>query len=222
MANSAVATYGGRSIIWNRMKGSGTEAKNVGWGDSSVTASAASDVNLFKPQTEARTAGTSTLVTTTQLADTYQVVGQITCATAGKTITEVALFDTTTLSISTTIAASLTASATTVTITALGSLPQSGNYYAQIENEVVLVAGANSTTLTITRGQLGSASATHANGVPFTIGGDGGAGTGGATSGQTATVDASKGGNAFIHADFGGIALNVGDAINFTIKDQLT
>lgn len=222
MANAATATYPGRSIIWNRLKGSGTEPKNIQWGDSTNTGSANSDVNLFKPQTEARTAGTSTLTTTTQLADTYQVTGSITCAVGAKTITEVGLFDTTTASPTTTLAASLTASATVATIGSVSGFPTSGNYYAQVEKEVLLVTGANSTTLTATRGALGSTSAVHASASPFTLGGDGGAGTGGATSGQTATVAAASGGNGFIHADFAGIALSVGDSINFTITDQLT
>jgi hypothetical protein len=91
MANASVNTYSGRSILWNRMKGSGTEGKNIGWGDSSVTGSAAPNVNLFKPQTEARTVGTSTLASTSFLADTYQVVGTITCAVGAKTITEAGL-----------------------------------------------------------------------------------------------------------------------------------
>lgn len=223
MANAAVATYSGRSILWNRMKGSGTEAKNIGWGDSTVTGSANPDVNLFKPQTEARTAGTSTLLTTTQLADTYQVTGAIVAAVGAKTITEAALFDTTTLSPSTTIANSLTTASTVITLGSATGLPGSLNYYMQLENEVVLVtAGQGTTTQTVTRGVLGSTAAVHSASVPITLGGDGGAGTGGATSGQTATVGASQGGDIFCHADFAGIALSVSDSINFTFKDQLT
>jgi len=38
-------------------------------------------------------AGTSSQVTTTTTNDTYQVVGTITCAGAGKTITNAGLFD---------------------------------------------------------------------------------------------------------------------------------
>lgn len=224
MATAATATYAGRSIIWNRFKGNGTEAKNIGWGDGStgsVTGAANSDVNLFKPQTEARTAGTSTMTTTSWLGDTYQVVGSIVCAVGAKTITEAGLFDTTTLSATTTVAASMTASATTVTLGA-GSGIGSNNYYRQIEKEVVLVTGGqNTTTETITRGRLGSTSAVHSSGVATTVGGDGGAGTGGATSEQTATVGAAQGGNIFIHADFAGIALSVSDSIAFTFLDQL-
>lgn len=222
MANANVATYSGRSIIWNRMKGNGTEGKNIGWGTSATTASAIADVNLFTPATEARTAGTSTLLTTTQLADTYQVTGAITCLVGAKTITEVGLFDTTTLSPTTTVA-TLTIGATSAIIGSATGFPGSLNYYVQVDNEILLVtAGQGTTTQTFTRGVLGSAAATHVAGATYTLGGDGGAGTGGATSGQTATVAAAQGGNMFVHADFAGIALSINDAINFTIKDQLT
>lgn len=222
MANAATATFSGRSIIWNRLKGNGTEPRNIGWGDSTQTASANSDVNLFKPQTEARTAGTSTLATTSFLADTYMVVGSITCAVGAKTITEAALFDTTTASPNTTVAVSLTAAGTTLSIGSVSGFPTTGNYYAQIEKEVVLVTGANNVSLTMTRGRLGSTSAAHSSGVPVVLGGDGGAAGSGATSEQTATVAAANGGSIFAHADFAGIALSVSDSINFTFSDQLT
>lgn len=223
MANAATATYSGRSIMWNRVKGNGTEPKNIGWGDSAVTASANPDVNMFKPQTEARTAGTSTCITTSQLADTYQVTGAITCATGGKTITEAALFDTTTLSPSTTLAATLVIGGTSMSLGSATGLPGTGNYYMQIENEVVLITAGQTTTLqTITRGQLGSSAAGHAASTPVTLGGDGGANAQFSLGGQTATVAAANGGSCFVHADFGGIALNVNDSINFTFQDQLT
>jgi hypothetical protein len=222
MANESVATFSGRSIIWSRMKGDGTEAKNIGWGIATVTSSQNANVNLFGPATEARTAGTSSLVSTTQLADTYQVVGSITCAVAAKTITEVGLFDTTTLSTTTTLAASLTASATTATFGANPGPNSGGNYYVQVNNETILVTAANSTTLTISRGALGSTSAIQASGSVATIGGDGGAYANGGVGGSTYAVPASLGGSMFIHADFAGVALNAGDSISFTISDTLT
>ncbi len=224
MANAAVATFAGRAILWNRVKGNGTEPKNIGWGDSTVTASAAPDVNLFKPQTEARTAGTSTITTTSFLGDTYSVSGSIVCATGGKTITEAGLFDTTTLSPRTTVASSMTASATTVSLTAaVSGTPTTGRYYRQIENEVVLVTAGQSTVIeTIVRGRLGSTSVVHSSGVTTVIGDDGGTATGGGTTEQTATVGAAAGGACFVHADFAGIALAVSDSINFSFLDQLT
>jgi len=227
MANAATATYSGRTIIWERMMGSNSQGNNIGWGQSNATftftGSANANVNLFFPATEARTAGTATLVTTSYLGDTYRVIGTITCAVGAKTITEVGLFDTTTLSTTTTLSASLTAAATSMTLAANVG-PTSGAYYAQIGNETVLVTGANSTTLTIARGSLGSSSAIQVSGTPVTIGGDGTNANNNAalTTGQTAAVPASLGGNMFVHADFAGIALNVNDSIAFTITDTLT
>jgi hypothetical protein len=132
-----------------------------------------------------------------------------------KTITEAGLGDTTTAPSSPTLSASITAAATTITFSANPG-PTSGNYYAQIEAETILITGANSTTLSASRGALGSTSAGHNTGTTCTMGGDGGAGTGGATSGQTATVGAAQGGSIFAHADFAGIALSVNDSIAFT------
>lgn len=221
MANASINTYSGRSIMWNKVRGSGNEPLNIGWGDSAVTSAINSNVNLFKPQTENRTAGTPTLTTTSFLADTYRVIGTIT-ATAAKTITEAGLFDQISLSNTTTVSVSMTNSQTNISIGSVSGFPTTGNYYAQIENETILVSGANNTSLTIVRGRLGSTSATHVSGTPFTIGGDGGASGSGATSEQTAAFAASNGGSMFAHADFGGIALASGDAIAFTWLDTLT
>jgi len=223
MANLAVATFSGRSIIWNRIKGNGTEPLNVGWGtQATTTGSVSGNVNLWTPATEARTSGVSSLISTTQLADTYKVIASITCAVGAKTITEVGMFDTSTLSTTTTLAASLTASATSITFGANPG-PTSGNYYIQLSNnETVLATGANSTTLTVSRGALGTTSAVASSGTAATIGGDGGAYATGSVGGQTASVPASLGGSCFAHADFAGIALNVGDSISFTITDTLT
>src|SRR5665811_1610623 len=112
MANTAVATFSGRAILWNRLRGHATEPKNLGWGDTvsggtAITGSASSDVNLFKAQTEARTAGTSTIATTSFLGDTYSCSGSIVNLVAIKTITEAGLFDTITLSPRTTVASSM-------------------------------------------------------------------------------------------------------------------
>lgn len=84
---------GGKQIFVNRLMGSGTEPKYIQWGTGAGTAAVA-DTGLFSTSTttEARTAGTSSAVTTSQTSDTYQVVGTITAAGA-RTITEVGLFD---------------------------------------------------------------------------------------------------------------------------------
>lgn len=229
MSNNAVATLPGRAILWNRVRGNGTEPKNIHWGDTvsggtALTGSASSDINLFRPQTEVRTAGTSTIATTSLLGDTYSVSGSIVCAVGAKTITEAGLFDATTLSPRTTVSASTTASATTVSLTAaIANTPSTGRYYRQIENEVVLVTAGQSTIVeTIVRGRLGSTSAIHLSGVTTVIGDDGGTATGGGTTEQTATMGATAGGAIFVHADFAGIALSVSDSINFSFLDQLT
>jgi hypothetical protein len=92
---AAMVVNAGKAIIAAAMKytsGTQTEPRYVGWG-TSATAEAATQTDLQAAATEARTAGTSSLVTTTVTNDTYQVVGTITCAGAGKSIQEVGLFD---------------------------------------------------------------------------------------------------------------------------------
>lgn len=231
MAVATVATYPGRGIIWQRMKGLGAEAKNIQWGTGSgttisgtvVTGSAGQNVNLFTPATEARTAGTTSIISTTSLGDTYQVTGTVVCAVGAKTITEAALFDTATpVSLTTTVTNSLAAGTTLLTLgTSLAG--NVGSYYAQLGLETVLVVGAAATSLTVTRGVLGTTATAWAAATPITMGGDGGAG--GWTTGQTVNSTSFTGlygGNIFIHADFAGIALNINDSISFTFTDTLT
>lgn len=233
MAVSTVATFAGRSIIWSRMKSAGAEAKNIQWGTGSglvngaitLTGSASANVNLFTPATEARTAGTSSILSTTQLGDTYQVTGTVTCTTTGKTITEAGLFDAATpVSPTTTITNSL-ASGTTVLTLGTSLAGNVGNYYAQVGLETVFVTGAAALSLTVTRGVLGTTATAWAVGTPITVGGDGGAGVGASPGPQTvaaAAMLATFGGSIFIHADFAGIALNVNDSISYTFSDTLT
>jgi hypothetical protein len=85
----------GKAIISGRMIGATptqVEPHFVGWG-TGAGAGAAGSTDLSTPATEARTSGTSTQVTTTVTNDTHQVVATITCAGAGKTITNVGIFD---------------------------------------------------------------------------------------------------------------------------------
>ena len=96
---ATVVTNGGKGIVTNRIKGSGTEPVNIGWGTGAGTAAAA-DTTLFTEKlvdlsTSAgtdHTAGTSTQQTTTTTSDTYQVVGTRTATGAG-TVTNAGLFD---------------------------------------------------------------------------------------------------------------------------------
>lgn len=91
---------GGKSIVTNRILGSGTEPKNLGWGTGAGSASASStdlstpkDVDLSGAG-PARTAGTSSQQTTTLTGDTYRVVTTRT-ATGSGTVTNFGLFDAT-------------------------------------------------------------------------------------------------------------------------------
>lgn len=81
----------GKAIITNRIKGSGTEPNYVAWG-TTATAEDATQTALAAESTEARTAGTSSQVTTTVTNDSYQVVGTLT-ATGARAIVEAGLFD---------------------------------------------------------------------------------------------------------------------------------
>jgi hypothetical protein len=231
MTNANVVTWSGRSIYNNRLTGSGTQPVYIGWGISGDTISAFSDINLFEaanPSPEARATGTSSLLSSNQLADTFQVVGTLT-ALSSKAITEVGLFDTgTSLSAMVSVAVSIASGATSVSISAATTgfpvLPTAGNYYAQMDNEVVLVTGGQGTsTLTITRGALGSTAAGHAIGTFLTAGGDGGAHAANSSiGGETWVPTGANGGSMFVHADFPVINLNTSDSIQFTLQVKLS
>ena len=58
---------------------------------------------------------------------------------------------------------------TSITVASAAGFPASGTYYIRIQNEVLQVTGGQGTTTwTVLRGQLGSAAATHPNGVAVT------------------------------------------------------
>jgi hypothetical protein len=65
--------------------------KFLQWGTGSAAIASANVVTTAAA--EARTSGTVSAVTTTVTNDTFQVVGTITCASAGKTISEVGVMD---------------------------------------------------------------------------------------------------------------------------------
>lgn len=91
---AAFVVVGGKGIIVNRMRGTGTEPLNLQWGTSGTTATAAdTGLGSTATTTEARTAGTTSSQTTTNTGDTWRVVGTITAAGA-RTIQEVGLYDT--------------------------------------------------------------------------------------------------------------------------------
>ncbi len=89
----------GLDIVTNRIKGSGTEPLNIGWGTGAGT-TVRTETTLFTEKlvdlsTSAgtdHTVGTSTRQTTTTTNDTYQVTGTRTATGAG-TVTNAGLFD---------------------------------------------------------------------------------------------------------------------------------
>lgn len=96
---ATVVVDGGLDIVTNRLKGSGTEPLNIGWGTGAGTAAQADTtlfteklVNLSTSAGTDHTAGTSSRVTTTTTNDTYQVTGTRTATGAG-TVTNAGLFD---------------------------------------------------------------------------------------------------------------------------------
>lgn len=86
---------GGPAIVTNRMIGSGTAPKNIGWGIG-TGAAAVTDTALgteSAPTTSGgRTVGTEARTTITQTNDNYQVTGTVT-AGSSLAITEAGLFD---------------------------------------------------------------------------------------------------------------------------------
>jgi hypothetical protein len=225
MAYNTVATFPGRGVIWGNVAKLTYSAvpKNIQWGSSTQTGSASANVNLFGPQTEARTSGAVSIISTTQLGDTIQITGTIVNVNAAKSITEAGLFDAASpVSPTTTVTNSLAATTTLLTLgTSLAG--NVGNYYAQLGTETVFVTGAAALSLTVSRGQLGSTAAAWAAGTPITMGGDGGTGAG--TTPETVNINsmtALYGGNLFLHSDFASISLNINDSVSFTFSDTLT
>lgn len=91
---ATVITNAGQAIVTNLVSGIGGTVPNfVAWGTGAGTAGV-TDTTLFTETTdETRVTGTKSRVTTTVTNDTYQVVSTNTVATAGKTITNVGIFD---------------------------------------------------------------------------------------------------------------------------------
>lgn len=92
MATVVKVTATGRGIISDRIKGDGTEPKNISWG-TGTTAPVDGDTDLETAAAESEVAGTSSIQTTTTADDTYRVVGTLTSAST-QTISEAVLKDT--------------------------------------------------------------------------------------------------------------------------------
>lgn len=89
---------GGLAILTNRIIGSGTEPKYIGWGTAAGT-TAVTDSTLFTEAlvslaagTSDHTTGTSSRTTTSVTNDTYQVTGTRTATGAGS-VTNAGLWD---------------------------------------------------------------------------------------------------------------------------------
>lgn len=213
---ATVVTSKGREIIAGRMRGgTPTQAEPlfVGWGTNPATRTAlVSDVAPFTEATEARVTGTSSIVTTTTTNDTYQVVGTITVSGAGKTIAEVFLCDSATKATTNTVAAGgVVGSGVSTTLNTGSTFTPGNNNYIQIRDEVMQVtAGSGTTALTVVRAQNGSAAISTITAADVV--------TPGNPPGQTGIAA----GNLYLHGDFTGLALNVGDAIQFTVQVKHT
>lgn len=65
---------------------------------------------------------------------------------------------------STTLNGAINGSTTTIVVTDASGFPSEGDYYLVVEEEIVLVTNVSGNTLTVVRGQAGSAAAAHASG----------------------------------------------------------
>jgi len=92
MATVAKKTKTGLAITANRIKGTGTEPKYIGWG-TGASAATVDDTALQTPAAESRVECTSSVVTTDFTNDTYRIVGTITCAGSTKSISELGVYD---------------------------------------------------------------------------------------------------------------------------------
>lgn len=214
MANTVLVTAKGREVVVNALKGTSTEPKNVGWGTGGVAGgpftAAVTDVAAFQEGAEARTVGTSSVVTTTTTNDTYQVVGTIT-SLSNQTIAEVLLSDSATKPFSTTVAAGgVVGSSSATTLNLAASYTPANNTSVQVRTEVMTVtAGTGTTAATVTRGANGSSAiATIAVGDIVTMG--------------NAPGTATANGTVFVHATFSGLPLNTGDSLSATCQIKVT
>src|SRR5882762_11121338 len=212
---ACVVTRKGKEIVAARLIGatpSQAEPKIIGWGLNPATlTAAATDVGMFDESAEARVTATSSQVTTTNANDTYQLVGTITCS-AGRTIAEFGAYDSATQpAVAAVAAGGVVGSNSNTTLNTAATFTPGNNNYIQIRTEVMKVtAGSGSTALTVTRAQNGSSAISTIAAADVV--------TPGNPPGQTGIT----GGNMFMHADFTGIVLNSGDAIQFTATAQLT
>lgn len=218
MTTTVFVTRTGDAICSARMIGTSptqTEPKILGWGTGgtgtgSPYTAAKTDVAPFGESAETRVTGTSSQATTTYADDTYQVVATITSLSI-QTITEVFLSDSATKPFTTTVASgggTVIGSSTNTAMNVAGSYTPANTTFVQVDSEVMEVtAGTGTTSLTVTRGQNGSAAiSTISAGDIVTCGNPPPPGSGTGT------------GNLFVHATFSGLPLNGGDSLQSTVK----
>ena len=208
MSTTTVYTNQAKALITSAFVNGTTAAapSKIGWGTGTGTA-AQSDIAPIVEAAEARVTGTITQQTTTTTNDTVQIVGTITSSST-QTITETIVSSESTKPQSTTLSAAISSTgATSCTVTSATGFPGSGNYYFQVDSEVILVtAGQGTTTWTISRGQNGSTAATHSSGAVV---------TGGNAPGSTAVTN----GDLWAHSTSSpGLGLNSGDSLTATVK----
>lgn len=212
----AVVTFKGLEIIASRMRGSTptqAEPLNISWGNNPAALTAAQkDIALFKEAAESRVAGTSSIVTTTNPNDTYQVVGTFTSG-SGQTIAEVALSDS--ASKPTAVDAVQTSSTVIGSNSATSLIVANGanfavNQYIQIRTEVLKITAISTNTLTVTRAQNGT---TAISTIALND-----AVTGGNIPGVTNVTN----GSLFFHADHGSQTLANGDQVSYTLTTKFS
>lgn len=208
---ATVVTATGDAVAAGRMKGATpTQAEPLvfNWGNNPAAVTAAkTDVAMFREAAEIRVTGTSSLVTTTTTGDTYQVVATQT-SLGTQAIGEFALYDSATKPFSTTVTGGTAVGSTVgTTLTVAASYTPANGTYIQIRGEVLQVtAGTGTTSLTVTRGQNGSAPiATIASSDQVTAGNIPGSST-------------ITGGTVFVHGDMSVLNLNVNDSLTETVK----
>lgn len=216
-------TRTGANVMVDRLRTTATystEPKNIAWGTGGTGtetaggappfAAAISDVAMFQEAAEARTAGTSSITTTTFTNDTYTVTGTITSLSA-QTITEMGLFDSTTKPAATTLASPAIAATgtTTLNLASASGFATVYPYDIQVGVEVMQVSNLTGVAITMSRGANGS---TAQSVIPI-----GEIITQGVAGGQTVIA----GNVCFLHASFTGLALNTSDSIAFTVNVTL-
>lgn len=194
------------------------------WGRSSLVQSIISGTNYTTPQYLQQGTGNSTALATDQTVsspygsratctvsaatvstsgDTFRLNTTITYSSA-QTITNIGIFDASTLAPQTVLQSQLDPGVTTVTVTGYSNFP-SYPFDAQLGSEVITVTTGNgSNSWTVVRNTNGSPIST--SGFP--------AGTVIVGGNQTSN------GNMFLKSSFSGIPLNAGDQIQFTIDVQ--